>query len=532
MPFISDESIIVNSELANGELRTFTQTLHTNATAFMSNSAAGSNTSIPRVMVSMVGNRNTASSYDIQTGFTLATTEGLVFMHGGYRSGTSGLENDVIMVNNKTHAFPIKEMDDPTYNTGPDFMYQGQTNRRYGTITGPDPNVDGPQQSFGLALAAGCGLIVVGDPFVEHLNDSHGYGSTVSADEEGKVYIYTLGKKLVKTLTSPNVYGDQPDGWPSQFGTSVAIGNGRIVVGEPWWDTLEFYPGYGNNYPSRGGRVCIYDLKGNLINVMRPEGFQVESLNGIRARFGISVAVGCGRIAVMSEERTSNAKVWVYDLDGHFLHYIEEFDTTYVSNITFNKYIEYNTSGGSPHNYRSHNRIAISDGRIYVGDSRADKPSIATDPAVSSAGALYAFDLEGNWKWTRHISGTEGALGGSGPRSDLTIRSGEMFGDSVVAADGFVAVGAPGYYHDSASDWGDTGLVMCFNADGEYQWHDTNLITEDNANGSYAGKDQQFGVHLALSDGMLIVGGPYYNITQGIARAYQMPIQRHFLDIL
>src|SRR6056300_1452159 len=89
------------------------------------------------------------------------------------------------------------------------------------------------------------------------------------------------------------------------FGTSVAVGSGRIVVGA-----------YGDGDRGFGtGSAYIYDLDGNqLAKITASDGVAYDN-------FGISVAVGSGRIVVGAfgddyEPNTEQGSAYIFDLDG------------------------------------------------------------------------------------------------------------------------------------------------------------------------------------------------------------------------
>ena len=118
---------------------------------------------------------------------------------------------------------------------------------------------------FGASVAVGSGRIVVGAP--RYQADTYG---------QGAIYIYDLDGTQVGIITGH-------DGTNSNnFGYSVAIGDGKIVVGDI------------NNSTSGSsdGAAHVYDLDGNYISKLtHPNGENFDY-------FGISVAVGSGKIVV------------------------------------------------------------------------------------------------------------------------------------------------------------------------------------------------------------------------------------------
>ena len=145
-----------------------------------------------------------------------------------------------------------------------------------------------PQSSdkFGLGkLAIGSGRIVVGS----NLDDPDGLS------DQGSVYVYDLNGNYVGEC-------EQPD--PSSgdaFGTSVAIGSGRIVVGAYLADE--------NGVNS--GCAYVYDLDCNFITKL----IGSDTVEG--DAFGYAVAIGNGKIAVSARYADAGAEnsgaVYVYD---------------------------------------------------------------------------------------------------------------------------------------------------------------------------------------------------------------------------
>jgi hypothetical protein len=118
-------------------------------------------------------------------------------------------------------------------------------------------------EEIGQAVAVGCGRIVVGASQTDRYFD-------------GSAYILDLEGNLIKKISAPNarITGSGTGGADGdQFGFSVAVGNGRIIIGAPGGD----------------GGVYEYDLDGNYIN----------SKTGIKSasKTGYSVACKQGIIA-------------------------------------------------------------------------------------------------------------------------------------------------------------------------------------------------------------------------------------------
>jgi hypothetical protein len=232
---------------------------------------------------------------------------------------------------------------------------------------------------FGQSVAVGCGRIVVGAPF----DDDNGSSS-------GSAYIFDLdGNQLTKITASDGTSSDQ-------FGWSVAVGSGRIVVGA-----------YGD--AGGTGSTYIFDLDGNqLTKITASDGTSSD-------QFGVSVAVGCGRIVVGASgddvgSNNDQGSAYIFDLNGNQL-----------AKITASDGAGGDFFGGS---------VAVGSGRIVVGASGHDDP-------VLSTGAAYIFDLDGNQLSKK--TGTSGA---------------DFFGRSVAVGSGRIVVGANGVDSAGASSGG------------------------------------------------------------------------------
>jgi len=235
---------------------------------------------------------------------------------------------------------------------------------------------------FGFSVAVGSGRIVVG-----------AYQDDDTETDSGSAYIFDLdGNELTKITASDGVANDE-------FGFSVAVGSGRIVVGAHRDDDAG----------SDSGSAYIYDLDGNeLAKITASDGATFDS-------FGRSVAVGSGRIVVGAwrddDAGFDSGSAYIFDLDG-----------TELTKIT--------ASDGAG-NDRFGESVAIGSGRIVVG-------AFQDDDNGSSSGSAYIFDLDGN-ELTK-ITASDAA-------------GGDNFGDSVAVGSGRIVVGAYGD-DDAGSDYG------------------------------------------------------------------------------
>ena len=223
---------------------------------------------------------------------------------------------------------------------------------------------------FGWSVAVGCGRIVVGAK-----NDS------VGANPVGSAYIYDLDGTLLAKITASD--GDAFD----DFGWSVAVGNGRIVVGAVYGDSSQ-------------GLAYIFDLDGTqLAKITASDGAAFDN-------FGVSVAVGNGRIVVGAygddDKAYQSGAAYIFDLDG-----------TQLAKIT--------ASDGGVNDYFGES-VAVDCGRIVVGAPYDDDNG-------NNSGSAYIFDLDGN-QLTRIIASDGGNT--------------NFFSGSVAVGNGRIVVGASG----------------------------------------------------------------------------------------
>jgi len=232
---------------------------------------------------------------------------------------------------------------------------------------------------MGESVAIGHNLIVLGAP-----------PDDTAGTNRGAVHVYDqslIGNSVAATkfvLTAD----DSADG--DAFGSDVAVGNGRIVVGA--------------NYSDAGGTdsgaAYIYTLGGNLIKKVIPtDSAQQDYL-------GTSCAVGNGRIVVGAYGNDDNGltsgSAYIYDLYG-------------------NNEIKINAPDGAAGDSFGKS-VAIGNGRVVVGAPLADNGS------NSNAGAAYVYDLLGNYLFKLTGTGT----------------AEHFFGTDVAAASGHIVVGEPG----------------------------------------------------------------------------------------
>jgi len=260
-----------------------------------------------------------------------------------------------------------RDDDDSSANSGSAYIFDlGGT--QLAKIKASDPAQNG---RFGWSVAVGSGRIVVG----AYADDDNGSNS-------GSAYIFDLGgTQLAKIKASDGAASDN-------FGYSVALGSGRIVVGSP----------YDDDNGSSSGSAYIFDLDGTQLA-------KIDASDGASNDwFGLSVAVGSGRIVVGAygddDNGSSSGSAYIFDLDGTQLAKIDASD------------------GASGDGFgRS---VAVGSGRIVVGS-----PYDADNGSTS--GSAYIFDLGGTQ--LAKIKASDGATG-------------DGFGLSVAVGSGRIVVGA------------------------------------------------------------------------------------------
>jgi hypothetical protein len=279
---------------------------------------------------------------------------------------------------------------------------------------------------FGASVAIGNGRIVVGAAF----DDDNGSNS-------GSAYIFDLnGTQLAKIDASDGAANDQ-------FGNSVAIGNGRIVVGSH----------QDEDNGSTSGSAYIFDLDGTqLAKITASDGAAYD-------RFGHSVAIGNGRIVVGAEGAggydINQGSAYIFDLDG-----------TQLAKITASDGAVQDRFGCS---------VAVGNGRIVVGASGDDIDDVTINGGINyNVGSAYIYDLDGNFL-TKILS------------SDET--PGGLFGDSVAVGNGRIVVGVP---YDNSNQ----GSAYIFDLDG-------NELAKITASDGAAG--DAFGESVATGNGHIVV---------------------------
>ena len=184
-----------------------------------------------------------------------------------------------------------------------------------------------------------------GDGFGKAVGVAHNRVIVSSYDGNSDIYVFTLAGEEVYKLSDV-------DSYTSDFGFDCDIGCGRIIGGFP-------------DYSTSTGACYITDLHGNRIKRIFRRGYTA----GHSKLFGSHVAIGCGRIAVLTGNGYTvpdpDTGMTIFDIDGN---YIRHNDTTFSAS------------------FNTHS-LAIGNGLIVVG-----APTI---PTGAGSGQVYVYDLNG-----------------------------------------------------------------------------------------------------------------------------------------
>jgi hypothetical protein len=224
----------------------------------------------------------------------------------------------------------------------------------------------------------------------------------------------------------------------SRFGEHVAIGDGRIVVGDPH---------AGTSNPTARGEVFIYDYNGNLI---RQFNFPHSNATTNYQRFGCAVAIGNGRILIGAPYEDANTSYgdpitipgigfcYLYDLDGNLIKRISHYNI--ISGLS-NGAEDYRT------NYFGFG-LDINHGKIVIG-----APSMNRGNKTDS-GRVFTFDINGE-------NGAELLPSAPGQTTEAL-----RFGFNIKIGCGRIYVGAPGWKITSPSIIKKAGKIFEFDING------------------------------------------------------------------
>jgi len=286
-----------------------------------------------------------------------------------------------------------------------------------------DPNPSSTKNNFGDTVAIGNGVVAVA---TEHDSLS---GNT------GRVCVFDYDRNHLYTLTGDGFSSGERNAFGSgSFSNSLAIGHGRIVVGASAEDN-DLGDGEGTR---NTGAVYVYDVKNGirLFKLLPPttqnpgyslpnSAFGTSQNSYDPNNFGISVAIGCGKIVVGDAYADYGGWVHVYDIYGNYER-------------SFNS----GKGGATDTGDRFGASVAIGGGYIAVGaDSDDDGGAVHT----SAGGTVTLFDLNGNEYFT---------LDPANPQSGLN------YGEKVRIGSGKLLVAASDYEDSSGSTTKDGAVFL------------------------------------------------------------------------
>jgi len=199
------------------------------------------------------------------------------------------------------------------------------------------PDDGAPGDVFGYSVAISKGIVAVG-----------AYGSNVNGSDSGAAYLFDAhtGQQLFRLLPADGASGDQ-------FGWSIAINNGIVVVGSHF-DGLE------------AGAAYLFDAStGNQLFKLAPDDLAFDDW------FGHAVSISHGTVAVASKQDgdlgSNSGGAYVFDASNG----------TQLAKLL--------PSDGAQNFYFGQS-VAIDNGMIAIG-------SDAEDTSGFGAGAAYTFDI-------------------------------------------------------------------------------------------------------------------------------------------
>lgn len=207
--------------------------------------------------------------------------------------------------------------------------------------------------SYNYPIAVGSERIVISHPAADGPSGSF---------NQGIVWIYDIDGNLIKEIGEPSQSGPFLD-----FGDSVAVGNGRIVVVQ-------------NQQLRLPGKFYIYDLNGNLVKGPIVDiNHQTNAYDG----WGCSVAISGTTIifnrpgGLNSNGNNSNKpSVDFYDLNGNFLFTVD------LSSVT--NYDSLHNAGKEV--------MSVNQGRIVIG-AKYDDNNLGTTNLFGPSGRVITLEI-------------------------------------------------------------------------------------------------------------------------------------------
>jgi len=291
------------------------------------------------------------------------------------------------------------------------YIYDLNTRTLLQTVTPSGIEAD---DNYGGTLSVGDGKLVVGaqkygtqQTFTMQLNGIPGteYGAAFVYDLDATGLVIDNTEKILRhsdpLISGSNISGSITSG--DLFGSSVAVGEGKIAVGAKNW---------GNN---GHGAVYVYDLDGTNEVKLAPE-------TGTDDFFGAIVRIGEGKLVVgvplnnnFEFNLFETGSIYIYDLDD-----LSQFVHLYPSDVENRENKKFGSS------------IAIGDGKIAVGMF----PGLS---GPSNPRAMYLYDLDGTNEifFGEDIGGLSVAIG-EGIIATGTSYGSSAYGDTADWIQGYV----------------------------------------------------------------------------------------------
>jgi hypothetical protein len=302
---------------------------------------------------------------------------------------------------------------------------------------------------FGISVAISDGIAVVG----AREDDDNGSSS-------GSAYVFEMISSGNSSSWAQVAKLTADDGAArDRLGVSVAISDGIIVVGAPWDDNKK-----GSAYVFK---MSSSDDASSWAQVAK------LTVGSAGDNFGTSVAISDGTLVVGAhcddDKGSDSGSVYVFEMSSP------------GDASSFAQVAKLTAADGASNNYFGTSAV-ISDGTIVVG-ARATK---------TNNGAAYLFeksssDDASSWTQVAKLKADDGAKG-------------DDFGYSVAIRDGIIAVGAR-LDDDKGSDSGSAYLFQMSSPGDASSFTQVAKLTANDG-----GKDDWFGVSVAIGDGTIIVG--------------------------
>ena len=351
--------------------------------------------------------------------------------------------------------------------SGKVYIFDATTGSLLRTLDNPNAYSTPVNDYFGQSVAISGNLAIVG---ARQEDDSSGLQS-------GKAYIFdvTTGS-LLHTLDNPNAYGTSADDY---FGYSVAISGNLAIISARYEDDAG----------GTSGKAYIFDVTtGSLLRTLsNPNAYGTSAGDA----FGYCVAMS-GDLAIVGAPLeddaggTNSGKAYIFDATtGSLLH-------------TLHNPNAYSTSANDNFGIS----VAISGNLAIIGARYED------DAGGTDSGKAYIFDATtGSLLQTLH-----------NPNAYSTSAN-DSFGRSVAISGNRVVVGA----HDEGDAGGTySGKAYIFDATTGSLLH---TLNNPNAYGTSA--NDNFGISVAISGNLAIIGVPYEDdaggTDSGKAYVYQIP---------